>query len=91
MIDKNILPRKRKRDRLKFTNLNDLKKALEKDIKEKGLNIEIGVTGCIGMCYLEPLVDFVRDAWNWLYYNTLCRYTKAAAEKISQQLQSFRS
>lgn len=31
MIDKNILPRKRKRDRLKFTNLNDLKKALEKE------------------------------------------------------------
>lgn len=34
MIDKN-LPRKRKRDRLKFTNLNDLKKVL----KEEGYNI----------------------------------------------------
>lgn len=31
MIDKNIIPRKRKRDRLKFTNLNDLKKVLEKE------------------------------------------------------------
>ena len=35
MIDKNILPRKRKRDRLKFTNLNDLRKIL----KEEGYNI----------------------------------------------------
>lgn len=34
MIDRN-LPRKRKRDRLKFTNLNDLKKVL----KEEGYNI----------------------------------------------------
>lgn len=35
MTDKNILPRKRKRDRLKITNLNDLKRIL----KEEGYNI----------------------------------------------------
>ena len=23
----------------------------------KGASVEIGVTGCIGMCYLEPIVD----------------------------------
>ena len=40
---------------------NKVSDSAEKYIKEKGLNIEIGVTGCIGMCYLEPLVDFVRD------------------------------
>lgn len=26
-------------------------------IKEKGLDIPVTVTGCIGMCYLEPIVD----------------------------------
>ena len=33
--------------------------ALEKEIK--GLDIKLGITGCIGMCYLEPIVDVYED------------------------------
>ena len=29
---------------------------------ERGLNISVGVTGCIGMCYLEPIVDVINDS-----------------------------
>ena len=31
--------------------------ALEDLSKNGGSSVEIGVTGCIGMCYLEPIVD----------------------------------
>ncbi|MCJ7856467.1 NADH-quinone oxidoreductase subunit NuoF [Lachnospiraceae bacterium NSJ-143] len=30
-------------------------------ISSRSLNIEVGVTGCIGMCYLEPIVDIFKD------------------------------
>ena len=33
----------------------------EKYIAEKNLNIPVSVTGCIGMCYLEPIVDIIKD------------------------------
>ncbi|MCI1930247.1 MAG: NADH-quinone oxidoreductase subunit NuoF [Clostridia bacterium] len=36
--------------------------AAEKYIAEKGLNINVTVTGCIGMCYLEPIVDVIKDS-----------------------------
>lgn len=35
--------------------------AAEKYIKKNALDITIGVTGCIGMCYLEPIVDVITD------------------------------
>ncbi len=35
--------------------------ALVSCIKEKGLDIEITSTGCIGMCFYEPLVDIIDD------------------------------
>ena len=31
--------------------------ALEDLSKGGGASVEIGVTGCIGMCYLEPIID----------------------------------
>ena len=31
--------------------------ALEELSKSGGAPVEIGVTGCIGMCYLEPIID----------------------------------
>ena len=31
-------------------------------ISERGLNISVSVTGCIGMCYLEPIVDVINDS-----------------------------
>ena len=52
--------------------------AAEKYIAEKGLNIPVGVTGCIGMCYLEPIVDVIKDNGN---KNT---YVKVTAENIAE-------
>lgn len=33
----------------------------EKQIKEKGLDIQVDKTGCVGTCYLEPIVDIYDD------------------------------
>ncbi len=38
-----------------------VKQALVSCVEEKGLNIEITSTGCIGMCFYEPLVDVIDD------------------------------
>ena len=35
----------------------DVFDALGNQIKEMGLNVELGITGCIGACYQEPLVE----------------------------------
>ncbi|MFZ5969506.1 MAG: NADH-ubiquinone oxidoreductase-F iron-sulfur binding region domain-containing protein [Bacillota bacterium] len=34
---------------------------IEKLIKEKGLHADLSLTGCIGMCYLEPIVEVIDD------------------------------
>ncbi len=31
--------------------------AIEKQINDNNLDVQLSVTGCIGMCYLEPIVD----------------------------------
>lgn len=38
--------------------------AFETIIAEKGLELSVEQTGCIGTCYLEPIVDMVDDAGN---------------------------
>ncbi|MGE4214638.1 MAG: NADH-ubiquinone oxidoreductase-F iron-sulfur binding region domain-containing protein [Anaerotignaceae bacterium] len=40
---------------------NKVSVAAEEYIAQKGLNIPVSVTGCIGMCYLEPIVDVIDD------------------------------
>ncbi len=35
--------------------------AIEQQIIEKNLDVQLSVTGCIGMCYLEPIVDIYRE------------------------------
>ncbi|MBQ5825017.1 MAG: NADH-quinone oxidoreductase subunit F, partial [Clostridia bacterium] len=35
--------------------------ALEQQIKDKNIDASLSVTGCIGMCYLEPIVDIYSD------------------------------
>jgi NADH-quinone oxidoreductase subunit F len=50
----------------------------EKLVEEKKLNIEIGITGCIGTCYLEPIVDVYDDK------NNLTRYVKVSFDKVSE-------
>ena len=52
-------------------------KALEKSAV--GKNIEIGITGCIGMCYLEPVAD-IYEGKNLL--KRLVRVKESDAERI---------
>jgi NADH-quinone oxidoreductase subunit F len=40
---------------------NKISEAIEKEIKDKNLDIEVDLTGCIGMCYLEPIIDVIDD------------------------------
>ncbi|HHY90323.1 MAG TPA: NADH-quinone oxidoreductase subunit F, partial [Clostridiales bacterium] len=41
---------------------NKVSEAIEKIIQEKHLNnIEVDLAGCIGMCYLEPIIDVITD------------------------------
>lgn len=58
---------------------------LEKAISAKKLqDVELGITGCIGMCFLEPIVDLYRDG-------ELCRLVrvgKADAETIVSACES---
>ncbi|WP_084145976.1 NADH-quinone oxidoreductase subunit NuoF [Anaerovorax odorimutans] len=51
---------------------------LEKQIKDKNLDINVGVTGCIGICYLEPIVDVYDDD------NNLTRYVKVQPEMVDE-------
>ncbi len=37
-------------------------------LSQEQLNVEVGVTGCIGMCYLEPIVDLIDDSGNKTTY-----------------------
>ena len=47
---------------------------LEKLVAENNLNIDIGTTGCVGSCYLEPIVDVYDDD------DKLTRYVKVQPE-----------
>jgi NADH-quinone oxidoreductase subunit F len=49
----------------------------EKQIKEKGLSISVEKTGCIGTCYLEPIVDIYDDN------GEITRYVKVQPDKVS--------
>lgn len=50
----------------------------EKQIREKGLDISVDLTGCVGTCYLEPIVDIYDDN------NNLTRYVKVQPDKVSE-------
>ncbi|HPR23773.1 MAG TPA: NADH-quinone oxidoreductase subunit NuoF [Bacillota bacterium] len=51
---------------------------LEKQIKEKGISAEVEITGCVGNCYLEPIVDVYDDE------GRLTRYIKVHPEKVTE-------
>lgn len=55
---------------------------LEKLIAEKGLNIEVGTVGCVGTCYLEPIVDVYDDN------GEITRYVKVQPEKVKEIVES---
>ena len=48
----------------------------EQQIAAKGLDIPVQVTGCVGTCYLEPIVDVYDDA------GELTRYVKVQPDKV---------
>ena len=50
----------------------------EKQIKERNLDIKVDITGCVGTCYLEPIVDVYDDN------NQMTRYVKLKPEKVSE-------
>lgn len=55
---------------------NKVYQELKTEIEEKNLDIELKITGCVGMCHLEPIVDFYDDEGN------LERYVKVSQDKV---------
>ncbi|MGB9824702.1 MAG: NADH-quinone oxidoreductase subunit NuoF [Candidatus Hydrothermia bacterium] len=55
--------------------------ALEKILKEKGINIPLKITGCVGMCYREPLVDIITE-------NSIITYGNLTADKVEKLVES---
>ncbi|MTI55362.1 NADH-quinone oxidoreductase subunit NuoF [Geosporobacter ferrireducens] len=51
---------------------------IENEIKKRKLNIDLQITGCIGMCYLEPIVDMINDQ------GIKSTYVKVTPEKVSE-------
>jgi NADH-quinone oxidoreductase subunit F len=47
---------------------NKIVQAIEDEIAKRGLDVELEKTGCIGMCYLEPIVDVIDDKGNKTTY-----------------------
>ena len=50
----------------------------ERLIEEKDLDVKVDITGCVGTCYLEPIVDVYDDN------NNMTRYVKVNADKASE-------
>ena len=50
----------------------------EKQLKAHGLNTELTITGCVGTCYLEPIIDIYDD--NGL----MTRYVKVQPDKVEK-------
>ncbi len=50
----------------------------ESQIKEKNLDVSVDITGCIGTCYLEPIVDVYEDS------GELTRYVGIQPENVAK-------
>ncbi len=55
--------------------------ALVKLLQDKNINIPVKITGCVGMCYREPLVDIVTE-------NSIMTYGNLTADKIEKVIDS---
>jgi NADH-quinone oxidoreductase subunit F len=55
---------------------------LEKQIKKNGLDVKVETTGCVGTCYLEPIVDVYDDE------DKLTRYVKVQPENVEDIVKS---
>lgn len=61
---------------------NKVSDAVESYLAEKNLDISVSVTGCIGMCYLEPIMDVIRDD------GTKTTYVKVTPEAVSDIMEA---
>ena len=52
--------------------------AFEEQIKKQAVNVEIDFTGCVGTCYLEPIVDVYEDD------GKMTRYVKVQPDKVEK-------
>ena len=50
----------------------------ERILSERGLDIPVEKTGCIGACYMEPIVDIYSDD------DKLTRYVKVQPERVEE-------
>ena len=51
---------------------------LKSEVQKRGLDIIVKETGCMGMCYMEVLVEVCLNGENYLY----CKVTPDKIEKI---------
>lgn len=49
----------------------------ERLIADNNLDVKVDITGCVGTCYLEPIVDIYDDKGN------MTRYVKVSQDKVS--------
>ena len=54
----------------------------EKQIAARNLNISVDTTGCVGTCYLEPIVDVYDDD------GKMTRYVKVQPDKVEEIVES---
>ncbi|MGF6375460.1 NADH-quinone oxidoreductase subunit F [Clostridiales Family XIII bacterium PM5-7] len=50
----------------------------EAQVKNQGVNVDIDLTGCVGTCYLEPIVDVYEDD------GKMTRYVKVQPDKVAR-------
>lgn len=50
----------------------------EKQIAEKNISAQVDITGCVGTCYLEPIVDIYDDS------GEMTRYVKVHPENVAE-------
>ena len=58
---------------------NKVHDALEKGLRDNGIDAKLLSTGCIGACYLEPIVEVIGD---WGEKHTYVKVTAEAADEI---------
>lgn len=52
--------------------------AFEKEIADRNLNVELDCTGCVGTCYLEPIVDVYSDD------GAMTRYVRVQPDRVKR-------
>ncbi|TYP52447.1 NADH-quinone oxidoreductase subunit NuoF [Thermosediminibacter litoriperuensis] len=47
---------------------NKVLEAIQDEVRSRGISVDVQKAGCIGMCYLEPIIDVVDDEGNRTTY-----------------------